>query len=285
MAFWRSRSPADRLRMTSRGTAVRTPRHLTPETVCSSIKLAALHPISWLFMFGLFTLSMPQISKRMNALFWNIYLYLGSNYRWQPCNAAALAKERSWMVPYHSDVCGSCAIVSGLYAPGSFLAWLFTMLTVLHKQQMTVLQNQNAPSSGQPTPTPASDAKRLLDPPIGGLIYSIASSIDLILRTIRKDTKAPLISANKVTCLSLLFATYRMYLEAYVSSSSGSLSDSRRLPQRQRQSLELRLWEVAFICSSLVLFIHGLISKIRGQVPTWLALQFLWAVLCIYIFL
>lgn len=65
---------------------------------------------------------------------------------------------------FYSKTCGSCGVVSGLYAPGAFLGWLLTTLTVLYRRAL-VLQRlgcRNQETRGSVERSIAAGTKRWL---------------------------------------------------------------------------------------------------------------------------
>jgi hypothetical protein len=107
----------------------------------------------------------------------------------------------------------------------------------------------------------------------------MTSSVDLVIRSYRRDVGVPFIAANKVTAISWVLGAYCLCRESYgpVSGLARSGTSWLRLPS------DLFLWKVNFCINSLAFFIHGIISKVRGHEPAWLVLQLLWTAPCLYI--
>jgi hypothetical protein len=241
-----------------------------------TVKRVALHPFSWLLLFELITSSMPRLSALVNTRVGNHMVgSFPSAYAWDPCSAGKLAHEIGVLQRFYAESCGSCGIVSGFYAPGAFLAWLVTILTVLHKYQSLLFRRLEEQSRGQSALKHQElGLKGFLDPIIAAVGYPMIASIDLVIRSCRRDVGVPLIAANKVTCISWFLASYRLHLETYIPPTKDP---------RNRQSRELLLWKMLFIANSLAFFLHGIVAKSRGRVPIWLVLQSLWSIPCLYI--
>ncbi|KAI9764207.1 MAG: hypothetical protein M1840_008597 [Geoglossum simile] len=247
----------------------------------SSAGQLVMYPFSWLLAFEFFVFCMSRISRLFSGLIWEFGTSGVSTYHWAPCDAGKLSREISVLEHFYRPTCVSCGIVSGFYGPGAFLSWLFTILTVLHKYNSRVFSRSRGRLSDQDIVQPeASRAKRLLDPVIAAAVYPMVSSVDLVIRSCRRDVGAPFIAANKVTAISWVLGAYRLCRESYGDPVHGL---ARSGASRPRSSSELLLWKTNFCINSLAFFIHGIISKVRGHEPAWLVLQLLWTIPCLYI--